>query len=250
MTQPRRQQYPQGRLLDLLTTLEDSDVECLTAYVSPSTLAHPEALEVYAALPAAAREALGHPDVVAEAGRSLCGAALFWHEEGDRLIVLPPFPIQGDSVSRGRADTSPLRRLVVTERTVGVIAATWGRYAVGAFRGGELVASKVGTGHIHTPHRKGGRSERRFARRTEEQKKDFLRRVANRIEEQLRGPSPELICFAGNRLMLKPLLDECPYLKAQSHRIAGRTMAVRHPDVGALWAVLEQAYSSLVFTFE
>jgi len=49
----------------------------------------------------------------------------------------------------------------------------WETYSIGVFYRDNLAKSKTGTGYIHKEHRKGGRSEKRFARRTEEQKKDF-----------------------------------------------------------------------------
>jgi peptide subunit release factor 1 (eRF1) len=75
-----------------------------------------------------------------------------------------------------------------------------------------MVKSKTGTRYIHEKHRKGGRGERRFARRTEEQKKDFLRRVSNRIEEEFENYMLDYIFLRGNRLSRAPLLRECKYL--------------------------------------
>jgi len=55
-------------------------------------------------------------------------------------------------------------------------------------------------------HRKGERSEKRFARRTEEQKKDFLRKVSNKIEEEFKTYKLDYIFFGGNRLVRAPSL--------------------------------------------
>ncbi len=49
-------------------------------------------------------------------------------------------------------------------------------YSIGAFHCDNLVKSITGTGYINQEHKKGGRSVKRFARRTEEQKKDFCER--------------------------------------------------------------------------
>ena len=64
-----------------------------------------------------------------------------------------------------------------------------------------------------TWNRKGGRSEKRFARRTEEQKRNFLRRVSNRIEEEFENYTLDYIFLGGNRLIRAPLLRECKYLQ-------------------------------------
>lgn len=126
---------------------------------------------------------------------------------------------------------------------------TWGSYALGIFKGDNLVQSKTGTGYIHKRHRKGGRSEKRFARRTEEQKEDFLRKVANRIEERFKSYALEQIFFGGNRLILKPLLQECPCLRSQVDRISKRLLNVRYADREALLGSLEDVNKSLVFSF-
>ncbi|HIE17479.1 MAG TPA: hypothetical protein EYP71_04720, partial [Dehalococcoidia bacterium] len=100
------------------------------------------------------------------------GVAVYWSEIGNRYIVLPPFPIPRSQVSVGRPDTSVLSQVLERRYVIGVVLVAWGSYALGAFDGESLVAWKTGTGLIHKQHRKGGRSEKRFARRTEEQKKD------------------------------------------------------------------------------
>jgi len=111
------------------------------------------------------------------------------------------------------------------------------------------VESKTGTGYIHKEHRKGGRSEKRFARRTEEQRRDFLRKVGNRIEERFKKYNRDHIFFGGNRLILKPLLKECKYLELEAHKISGRILNARYANKGALDNSLAEATKSLLFSF-
>jgi len=111
------------------------------------------------------------------------------------------------------------------------------------------VKSKKGTGHIHKEHRKGGRSEKRFARRTEEQKKDFLRRVSNRIEEEFENCTLDYIFLGGNRLIRAPLLRECKYLQREVQKISQRVLNIRYADTEALNHSLKEITSSVVFTF-
>jgi hypothetical protein len=62
-------------------------------------------------------------------------------------------------------------------------------------------------------HGKGRGSEKRFARRTEEeQKKDFLRKDSSRIEEEFKTYKLDYIFFGGNRLIHALLLREYKYL--------------------------------------
>lgn len=146
------------------------------------------------------------------------GAAIFWQESGNKHLLLPPFPISENRVSLGELDTSILYETLERKYTIGVVLVTWGSYAVGVFHGDNLVDSKVGAGYIHKKHKKGGSSQKRFARRTEEQKRDFLRKVSNRIEERLKNHILNYIFFGGNRLIGKPLLKECAYLKAEEKK--------------------------------
>jgi len=176
------------------------------------------------------------------------GAAIFWSQI-DKHILLPPFPFAANQISEGKLDPSLLHQAIDQKYLVGVVMVTWGWYALGMFDGGNLVESKVGTGYIHKRHKKGGWSQKRFARRTEEQKKDFLRRVGNRIEERFGGYRPDYIFFGGNRLILKPLIQESRYLQARTDIISPRVLDVRYADREALAGSLNEINSSLVFTF-
>ena len=164
-------------------------------------------------------------------------------------MALPPFPVTENKVSVGELDTSLLREALGKRYVIGVVLATWGSYAIGVFDAGNLVESKIGTGFIHKEHRKGGRSERRFARRTEEQKKDFLRRVSNRIEERFGGFALDHVVFGGNRLITKPLVQECKYLQSRAPNALPRFLGVRYADREALVNSLAAITRSVVFSF-
>jgi hypothetical protein len=196
------------------------------------------------------REAIHTEAVSREVQRYATGAVIFWSENEDSFIVIPPFALPEDRVFQGRPETSLLRQLMEKERILGVVLVTWGSYAAGVFEGDKLLESKIGTGYIHKRHRKGGRSQKRFARRTEEQKKNFLRRVANRIEERFRSYYLEQVFFGGNRLILKPLLEESPYLQTEERQISNRVLNVRYADREALIGSLEDVNRSLVFKLD
>jgi peptide subunit release factor 1 (eRF1) len=87
--------------------------------------------------------------------------------------VLPPFPITEDKISLGKLDAFPLLEALEREYIIGVVVVTWRTYSIGVFHRYNLVKSKTGTGYIHKEHKKEGRSERKFTRMTEDQKKDF-----------------------------------------------------------------------------
>lgn len=242
--------FTKRRLLDFLAELEGSPGDYITIYVRPSSFPRyvTDAEVELSPFAGEIRAALSAPAVLQEAQRYGTGAVVFWSESGNKLIVIPPFALSEDRVFRGRPETSLLCRLLEKERLLGVVLVTWGSYALGVFKGDKLVESKTGTGYIHKRHRKGGRSEKRFARRTEEQKKEFLRRVANRIEERFRGYRPEQILFGGNRLILKLLIDESSYLKSEVQQISKRFFNVRSANQEALLKSLEDVNRSLLFS--
>jgi len=161
--------------------------------------------------------------------------------------VLPPFPIGENKISLGKPDIAPLQEILERKYTIGVILVTWGSYAMGIFQGDNLVESKTGTGYIHKEHKKGGSSQKRFARRTEEAKRDFLRKVAHRIEERFENQTLDYIFFGGNRLILKPLSKESKYIESEANKICGRTLDVRHADRKALDHSLSEINTSLAF---
>jgi len=237
--------------MDFLAQIQAGPGDYLTAYLRPSFLPLSFANLVLEPSPLTGQvsEALATDSVSREARSYGTGAVILWSESENRLIILPPFAVPEDKVLWGRPETMLLRSESQKERIVGVVLITWGSYAIGVFKGDSLVESKIGTGYIHKRHRKGGRSEKRFARRTVEQKNDFLRKVANRVEERFRGQSVEQFYFGGNRLILKPLLQECPHLDSQVSRISKRVLHVRYADREALLQSIEYVNKSVVFSF-
>lgn len=192
---------------------------------------------------------IGDEAVLHAAGRYGTGAAIFWSEAAGKYLILPPFPLTESRAFTGVPDVSPLQTMLAKRIALGVVLVTWGSYALGVFDSGALVEWKVGTGYIHKKHRKGGRSEKRFARRTEEQKKDFLRRVANRIDERFSGTSLDHIFFGGNRLILKPLVRECHYLQTNANKLSSRLLETRYADRETLLRSYRDITTSLVFSF-
>jgi len=240
-------------LLNILAELSARPGELVTIYTEPTSF--PGRInELLAEAPFTAyadevKESANIKAVTKEAEKYRTGATIFWDEQGNKHIILPPFPISRNRVLIGELDTSLLLEVLERRYTIGVVLVTWGSYGIGVFDGSTLTESKIGTGYIHKEHKKGGRSQKRFARRTEEQRKDFLRKVSNRIEEMLEKHSLDHIFFGGNRLIRKPLWQECRYLESQAHKISGRVLDIRYADRQALHNSLSEIMKSVVFTF-
>jgi hypothetical protein len=248
----RSRLYTKVGLHRFLSSLATSTGDSVTAYITPASFpGYAESLILrrkFDTSVAEIKEAVKSASVIDTAGKYGTGAAIFWSGLG-KQIILPSFPVARNEVSEGKLDVSVLRELLDRKYIIGVVLVTWGRYALGVFDGSSLVECKIGTGHIHKEHKKGGRSQKRFARRTEEQKKDFLRRVGNRIEERFGSFLPDYVFFGGNRLILKPLIQESRYLQTRTDKISSRILNVRYADREALAGSLADITKSLVFTF-
>ncbi len=245
--------YSKPGLYRLLSPLEAAAHDSVTVYITPDSFPdYVGELQLgprYRTLAEEINEAVNAEAVISGARRYGTGAAIFWDGIYNKLVVLPPFPVVHNKLLVNKLDTSGLREILEKRRVIGVVLVTWGWYALGVFDGGNLVASKTGTGHIHKKHKKGGSSQKRFARRTEEQRSDFLRRVGNRIDERLMGFAPDQIFFGGNRLILKPLIEESKYLQARTGKILPRILDVRYADREALAGSLAEITKTQVFTF-
>ena len=240
-------------LFQLLSTLESIDGNFLTAYVKPACF--PDYLYELSIEPKHSiyadeiRDWINTEAIVREINKYSTGIVIFWDENENKHIILPPFPVVENRILTGRPDTSALHKLLDYRYVTGVVLVTWGSYAIGVFDTDKLVSSKTGTGYIHKEHKKGGRSQKRFARRTEEQKKVFLRRVISRIEERFEGFTLEHIFFGGNKLIIKLLLQECKYFQLKTSKISPRILDVRYADREALENSLMQITKSLVLSF-
>jgi len=241
------------RLYDLLSRLESGPGEYLSLYMRTSSLPYcangPSLRPQYQTYVHEIKESINIKVVAQAVERYNTGIAIYWQENGNKHMVLPPFPITEDRTSLGKLDASALLEALEREYTIGVVLVTWGTYSIGVFHGDNLAKSKTGTGYIHKEHRKGGRSQKRFARRTEEQRRSFLRRVSNRIEEEFENYKLDYMFLGGNRLIRAPLLRECKYLQRENQIISQRALNFRYADTEALSHSLKEITSSLVFTF-
>ena len=181
-----------------------------------------------------------------ELARYGTGLVVFHSEEASFAIV-PPFSISENLVSSGKPLTEPLHSLLERPHRIMLVLVTWGAYIAALYEGTTYQRHKKGTGHIHPPHKKGGSSSARFARRTEEQRKEFLKRAGNRIDEAFREESVDYMFFGGNRLILKPLTEYSNVIKNSRSQLSPRTLNVKRGTLDVIDDALRDAFTSVIF---
>jgi peptide subunit release factor 1 (eRF1) len=188
-------------------------------------------------------------DLAKLAANSKTGAVVFWSEQ-HRCLILPPFPVVQRLVSTD-LNIDPLRSLLEREFTIVLILVRLGSYAIGVFQSEELVSSKVGTGLIHSRHKKGGSSQQRFARYREKQMESFFSRICIYARERLEPYMNRLdyVIYGGERNTLLSFRKQCRFLQLLEDRTLEALFNVRKPGQRTLEAAIGEVWSSEVTEF-
>jgi len=178
--------------------------------------------------------------------QSVTGAVIFWGET-HRYLVIPPFPVNEKNIFVGYHVES-LRASLEKEWTVALVLVRLGTYAVGVFRGEELLASKVGSGLVHSRHRKGGSSQQRFARHREKQKEFFFTRVCQHMRQNLEPylRSLDYVVYGGEKLTLGEFKKQCAFSALVETRTLKYRLDVRKPKQATLANAIEVVLSSRI----
>jgi peptide subunit release factor 1 (eRF1) len=239
-----------SHLLGLLQELADARGEWMSVYLQPSSMKNRQTRPVLESRvePLLLEAALTVEDdgVQREAARYGTGLAVF-HNGETTIAIVPPFEVTQDEVRKGQPHVQPLRDSVAHPGRSLFVLVTWGAYVLALYEDETFVRHKKGTGHIHPPHKKGGSSQARFARRTEGQRAEFLRRVGGHIDEQMAQEPVRRIFFGGNRLILKPLTSESRFLRDHASAVAPRTLLVKRATLDTLPGAVDDAYGGVVF---
>ncbi len=231
-------------VLSMLEDIEGSSEFVCSVYITPKSLTagavptpvdwpHMSALE-------AALDGTGSSDT---------GLAVFV-AENRTIAVAPPFPLSADLVCDG-AEVTPMRRLLQSEPTVGVVLLRLGRYAVGVLKGDKLVASKTATRHVKNRHRAGGQSQRRFERSRERLIRELYDKTCEIVGDiflPYRG-SMDYVTLGGERHTLDGLLLRCRRLRDMKGKTLGRLLPVDSPNQKALLGIAREVWKSRVIRF-
>ena len=243
---PERSWAGKARLLRLLDDLERSRSCRLTLYLKAGS-AEQQRIPRNGLPEGICRESID--EVLGHLGRPDTGAAMFLGPDR-ALVVVPPFPVEGDLVAEG-ARFEPLIELLKGDVTVGVVLLRLGRYAVGVLRGDTLVASKTGTRHVKSRHRAGGSSQRRFERSRER----LVRELFDKTCETARavyspfGDDIDYVLLGGERNTLREFTRRCGYLQGMKSITLSRILNVDRPGKAALDNLSNEVWRSRVLTF-
>ena len=245
MTAARRRRLSRPGLLSLLSELEADDGPAVSLHVPPGTPASD--IERAVAIVPGVEDAAS--EVAEAASRSPTGAVLLWGDHG-RYLVMPPFPVAEKLLSSGY-DVDPLRSLIERDLLIALVLVRLGAYAIGVFRGRRLVSSKVGTGLVHSRHKKGGSSQRRFERRRENQMQTLFDRVCVRVRERLGPYATDLdhVVYGGEKHTLDGFRRRCDFLRALDQRVLPRVLDVREPRQASLEEAIDDVWSSQLLSW-
>ncbi len=190
-------------------------------------------------------------DELAEnASKSPTGAVIFY-VSGKAHVVWPPFPLRATGSARCY-DPSNLAAMLKHDWLLGLILVRLGQYAIGLFKGEQLIDGKAGTGLVHARHHKGGSSSQRFARHREKQMETFFTRVEGHARDLLEPHVKEInyILYGGTRDTLLTMWRQCAFFRSLEGKAINRLLSVREPRRSTFAEAVKQAYSSTVYEFE
>ncbi len=227
-------------MLGFLDNIENSTAQSYSHYLPPG-LPVPEIESLIKDLTLENEVASEITKIVAD---SATGGVLFWGNV-HKCLAIPPFPLQTRIASPGY-DVAPLRSLLQQQLLIALILVRLGEYAIGVFEGEKLISSKVGTGLVHSRHKKGGSSQRRFERHREKQIEGFFTRICVHVRSNLEPHTRKLsyVIYGGERNTLRAFRKQCRFLAAFDERTMGLRLNIRKPRQPMLEAAIAEVWSS------
>ena len=148
-------------------------------------------------------------------------------------VPFPPLAAAGDTEPGSLAHD--LAAHACADRTVGVLLVRLGGYAAGVFTGQEpvLAASKVGSRLVHGRSAAGGQSQRRFARRRENQAHQALAAAADTAAAVFGPYRLDAVVLGGDRRAMAGLRDD-PRLAGYFEQATGAFLTVPDPKLTVL----------------
>jgi len=189
-------------------------------------------------------------EVVRQVEESETGLVVFAMAD-TTIAVIPPFPVEEDAVFAG-SETADLVEILEQELTIGVVLLRLGKFAVGVFEGGEMVASKSDSRYVKNRHRAGGSSQRRYERsrdRLVRELYDEAGEVTQRIFAPYEGRM-DYILMGGEKHTLREFVERCEYVRRHQTKRLSRQLEVERPGHKALENIPYEIWKSRVLVFK
>lgn len=148
-------------------------------------------------------------------------AVTFAAADGSTALCQPPFPpLRAEAGADPAGVAKAVAAHATADRTVGVLLVRLGGYAAGVFTGPEpvLAASKVGSRLVHGRSAAGGQSQRRFARRRENQAQQALSAAADTAAAVFGPYHLDALVLGGDRRAFAPIRRDtrlAPYFEVE-----------------------------------
>jgi hypothetical protein len=240
MLVPHHRRITRKQTLNLLDRLETIQGEARSLYMPHSfPVSEIEKMLMTAGLPVPVRQFIAD-----ETGKSTTGAVLFWGERYKALLK-PPFPFEESPVFYGY-EGDIICSLMNQDYLVAVLLVRLGMYSIGIFKGEQLLSSKSGTGLVHSRHKKGVSSQRRFERHREKQIEYFFTRVCSHVREQVEPYLDILdyVRYGGEHFTINSFRKQCAFTKKLDNHVIEALLGTRDPKRASLQSAIEEAWSS------
>jgi hypothetical protein len=239
-----RRVLSRAKMLDFLWEMSKTPVEESRSLYLPPNLSHAEVED-------SLKEILIEPDILPEmadlASHSRNGSVIFWSPV-QTCLALPPFPIAERHVVDGLS-TELLYSLLKCDYMLALILVRLGAYAIGICQGEKLISSKVGTGLVHSRHKKGGSSQHRFARHRDKQIEYFLTRVCQHAREHLQPQALDYVVYGGAWTTIQLLKKQCPFLGQLEMPALPPLLDIPDPRQAVLEKAINRVWSSTVMAW-
>ncbi len=242
MSPTKRYKLRKVRLLHLLEELHSNSIEIASLCVPPKA----SKADIEGMMESILDMKTVPGDLFSLIAESPTGAILFWGPQ-HRYLVMPPFPISEQKLSR-TCEIEPLSSLLHKEFLIGLVLVRLGEYGIGVCKGERLLSSKVGTGLVHSRHRQGGSSSHRFERHREKQEETFFTRVCTYAREQLEPYARPLdyLVYGGTRETILDFRKQCHFLHQFDGRTLGLLLNIREPNHSGMADAIQDVWSSRV----
>jgi len=187
------------------------------------------------------------PDYLVRRIKSSATGAALLYSNTVLYVILPPFPLT-QSLIINHCEVNPLRDMLKTDYVCALLMIRLGAYTIAVTKGDAVLAVKAGTGNVHSRHRQGGSSSRRFQRHREKQIEYFFTRICEHAREIIEPYEKQIghIILDGEDHTIRSFREQCRYVETLGDRILDRKLDIREPRRSNLDKAMYNLWSARV----